>query len=95
MNIAGTPSKMVARSRSIAASTAAGSNRGMSDIVQPNRTQTFRMLDRPNTWKSGRTVITTSSGWTSKRRPGMSAFMYSCMWVSSAPLGGPSCPRCT
>ena len=39
----GTPSKMVARSRWTAASTAAGVNRGISDIVQPNRTQTSRM----------------------------------------------------
>ena len=75
MNIAGTPSKMVARSRWMAVRTAAGSNRGMSDMVQPNRTQTFRMLDRPKMWKSGSTVITTSSGCTSNRRPGISAFM--------------------
>ena len=71
----GTPSKMVARSRWIAVSTVAGSNRGMSDMVQPNRTQMFRMLDRPNTWNSGSTVMTTSSGRTPNRRPGMSAFM--------------------
>ena len=71
----GTPSKMVARSRWIAASTAAGLNRGISDMVQPNRTQTSMMLDSPNTWNSGSTVITTSSGWTSNSRPGMSAFM--------------------
>lgn len=45
--MAGTPSKMVMPSRWMAASTVAGSNRGTSDIVQPNRTQTFRMLDRP------------------------------------------------
>ena len=84
---------MVARSRWIAFRTAAGSNRGISDIVQPNRTQTFRMLDRPNTWNSGSTVMTMSSGCTSNRRPGMSAFMYSCMWVSSAPLGRPVVPE--
>ena len=51
------------------------------------------MLDRPNTWNSGKTAITTSSGWTSNRRPGMSAFMYSWMWVSSAPLGRPVVPE--
>ena len=89
----GTPSKMVARSRWTAASTAAGVNRGISDIVQPNRTQTSRMEDRPNTWNSGSTVMTTSSGWTSNSRPGMSAFMYSWMWVSSAPLGWPVVPE--
>ncbi len=88
----GTPSKIVARSRSMAARTTAGSKRGMSDIVQPNRTHTFRMLDRPNTWNSGSTVITTSSGRTSNSRPGMSAFMYSCRWVSMAPLGRPVVP---
>ena len=71
----GTPSKMVARSRWIAVRTAAV-NRGSSDMVQPNRTQTSRMLDRPNTWNSGSTVITMSSGWTSNSRPGMSAFIY-------------------
>ena len=51
------------------------------------------MLDSPNTWNIGSTVITTSSGWTSNRRPGMSAFMYSWMWVSSAPLGWPVVPE--
>ena len=89
----GTPSKMVARSRWIAVSTVAGSNRGMSDIVAPNRTHTLRMLDRPNTWNSGSTVMTMSSGWTSNSRPGMSAFMYSWIWVSSAPLGRPVVPE--
>ena len=39
-------------------------------MVQPNRTQMSRMLDRPNTWNSGRTAITMSSGRTSNRRPG-------------------------
>ena len=89
----GTPSKMVARSRWIAASTAAAVNRGTSDMVQPNRTQMSRMLDSPNTWNSGSAVTTTSSGWTSNSRPGMSAFMYSWMWVSSAPLGRPVVPE--
>ena len=89
----GTPSKMVIRSRWIAASAAAGVNRGTSDMVQPNRTQMSRMLDSPNTWNSGRAVITTSSGCTSNRRPGISAFMYSWRWVSSAPLGRPVVPE--
>src|SRR5262249_7953498 len=70
MNMAGTPSKMVARSRWTASRIAGGSKRGMSDIVQPNRTHTFTMLHSPNTWKSGSTLITMSSGWTSKEPPG-------------------------
>ena len=93
MYIVGTPSKIVALSRWIASRTAAGSKRGTSDIVQPNRTQMFMMLDRPNTWKSGSTVTAMSSGCMSNRRPGMSAFMYSWMWVSSAPLGRPVVPE--
>ncbi len=70
-----------------------GVNRGISDMVQPNRTQMFRMLDRPNTWNSGSTVTTMSSGCTSNRRPRMSAFMYSWMWMSSAPVGWPVVPE--
>jgi len=46
-NMVGTPSKMVAWSRWIAARTAAGVNRGISDIVQPNRMQMFSTLDSP------------------------------------------------
>jgi hypothetical protein len=93
MNIEGTPSNMVARSRTIAVSTATGSNRGMSDIVHPNRTQTSRMLDIPNTWNNGSTVITMSEGCTPNSRPGISAFMYICMWLSSAPFGRPVVPE--
>ena len=43
-------------------------------------------------WNSGRTVRMTSSAVISNSRPGMSAFMYSWMWVSSAPFGLPVVP---
>src|SRR3954468_6614187 len=47
MNIVGTPSKIVTRSRWITSQTFAGSKRGIRDIVPPNRTHTFITLDSP------------------------------------------------
>src|SRR4051812_5649050 len=47
MNMVGTPSKTVTRSRWTTSHTFAGSSRGISDIVPPNRTQTFITLDIP------------------------------------------------
>ena len=50
-------------------------------------------LDSPKMWNSGSATTTTSSSRNSNSRPGMSAFMYSVTWDSTAPFGTPVVPE--
>ena len=62
-------------------------------MVPPRSTQVFMMLDSPKMWNSGSATTTTSSSSNPNSRPGMSAFMYSVMWDSTAPFGTPVVPE--
>jgi hypothetical protein len=89
----GTPSNTVARLRWTTSRTAAASNLGTSDMVPPRSTQVFMMLDSPKMWNGGSATTTTSSSLNSNNRPGISAFMYSVTWDSTAPFGTPVVPE--
>jgi hypothetical protein len=92
--IVGTPCMIVTRSFSMTSMAAAGSNRGMSARDAPATVAALRPTTSPNTWKSGRQPITTSSGviswitWAERV-----ALRWMLRWVSSAPLGRPVVPE--
>ena len=71
-----------------------GGRIGISDIVAPNRTQQSRMLDRPNTWNSGRQPMVTSPAWFfSSVRAVISALRTRTAPIPSVPSSRPRPPR--
>jgi len=70
-----------------------GSKRSTNTVHAPASSETPSTTLSPKMWNSGSATTTTSSSWNSTTRPGMSAFMYSVKWESTAPFGTPVVPE--